>query len=102
VRLLVNGVNRGNHWLGLRLAGAAPGRDMLGARVGITRSGAPTLWRHAHADGSYASSNDPRVLVGLGQSKETPGARVIWPGRTEEWHDLAIDRFPTLVEGTGR
>ena len=32
-----------------------------------SRDDGPTLWRRARADGSYASANDPRVLVGLGR-----------------------------------
>jgi hypothetical protein len=29
--------------------------------------------------------------------------RVQWPdGRTEEWADVAIDRYTTLVQGTGQ
>ena len=44
------------------------GRDIVGARVGIVRANGPTLWRRARADGSYASANDPRVLVGLGDT----------------------------------
>ena len=82
----------GNHWLGLQARGArAPsarpeGRDMLGARVEIVRKDKPTLWRRARADGSYASANDPRVLVGLGESTEAPTIRVRWPGGgVEEW-----------------
>ena len=39
---------------------------MIGARVSISRGTGPTLWRRARSDGSYASANDPRVLVGLG------------------------------------
>jgi hypothetical protein len=74
---------------------------MLGARVAIFRSTGPTLWRHARADGSYASANDPRVLVGLGASEEKPRVRVTWPsGKTEEWTDVAVDRYTTLVEGS--
>jgi hypothetical protein len=76
---------------------------MLGARVEIRRQDGPTLWRRAHSDGSYASANDPRVLVGLGPSQTAPGVRVHWPsGRTEEWSSLAIDRYTTLKEGTGQ
>ena len=107
-RLLLNVRNRDAHWLGLRLAGAAgsqagPGRDMLGARVEVLRSGQPTLWRRARADGSYASANDPRVLVGLGASPLAPRVRVRWPdGDVEEWSSLPIDRWSTLVEGTGQ
>ena len=50
-------------------AGGDGARDMLGARVAIVRSDGATLWRRARADGSYASANDPRVLVGLGDRR---------------------------------
>ena len=76
---------------------------MLGARVAIMRPDSPTLWRRARADGSYASANDPRVLVGLGPAAAAPRVRVIWPGGlVEEWTDVPIDRYTTLREGTGR
>jgi enediyne biosynthesis protein E4 len=103
VRLLVNQVGNRQHWLGLRLVGADGRRDMLGARVAIIRSEGPTLWRRSRADGSYASANDPRVLVGLGQSTAVRALRVIWPnGRVEAWSDVSIDRYTTLREGSGR
>ena len=108
-RLLVNNIGNQNHWIGLRLVGAAQGtaanqtRDMLGARVGIVRDGGPTLWRRVRSDGSYASANDPRVLVGLGQSTSVSRVRVIWPsGKTEEWSSIAVDRYTTLTEGGGK
>ena len=102
VQVLINHVGNRNHWLGLRLVGAN-GRDMLGARVAVLRKGATPLWRRARSDGSYASANDPRVLVGLGSSVEPPAIRVIWPsGRTEEFASVPIDRWTTLREGTGK
>ena len=68
-RLLINQAANGKHWLGVRLAGsAARGRDMLGARVEVARADGVTLRRRARADGSYASANDPRILVGLGDA----------------------------------
>ncbi len=101
-RLLINNIGTRNHWLGLRLVGGDPPRDMVGARVSVNRSTGPTLWRRARADGSYASANDPRVLVGLGPSAEAPRVRVIWPsGRLEEWADVPVDRYTTLTEGSG-
>jgi enediyne biosynthesis protein E4 len=104
VRLLINNVGSNRHWLGVRLVSkSAGGRDMVGARVNVVRRSAPALWRRARADGSYASSNDPRVLVGLGDSTERPLVRVVWPdGRAEEWADVPIDRYATLEAGTGR
>ena len=112
VRLLINEVGHDRRWLGLRLVGDPPGgprrggeRDMPGARVEFVRDGAPSLWRRARADGSYASANDPRVLAGLGDAAAPPVlVRVTWPsGDVEEWTDpLPVDRYTTLVEGTGR
>jgi hypothetical protein len=102
VQVLINNVGNRNHWLGLRLVGAN-GRDMLGARVAVLRKGATPQWRRVRSDGSYASANDPRVLVGLGSSVEPPAVRVIWPsGRAEEFASIPIDRWTTLREGTGK
>ena len=126
-RLLINELGSRNHWIGLRLVGAGQGvvgasenvvsgfpgapklgtseggsrtRDMLGARVGFVRADGTTLWRRARSDGSYASANDPRVLVGLGQSTVPPRVRVVWPGgTTEEWASVEVDRYTTLTEG---
>jgi hypothetical protein len=109
LQLLMNGVGNRNHWLGVKVIGPGSGLgdrgsgwDAVGARVGVVRSSGPILWRRARADGSYASANDPRVLVGLGTSTERPRVQVQWPdGSTEEWTDVAIDRYTTLAKGTG-
>ena len=101
-RLLVNTAG-GNHWLGLRLVGRDAARDMVGARVAVTRGDGSTLWRRARADGSFASANDPRVVAGLGALDAAPRVRVVWPsGRVEEWTGLPVDRYTTLTEGDGR
>jgi hypothetical protein len=105
--LLINNVGNRHHWAGLRLIGCAfpacgSGRDMIGARVQIVRQSGPTLWRRARADGSYASANDPRVLVGLGESTEPPTVRVSWPnGTVEVFTQAAIDRWTVLEQGKG-
>jgi hypothetical protein len=102
VRLLVNNIGQRRHWVGLRLVGGNMSRDMVGARVAIVRTSGPVLWRRARADGSYGSANDPRVVVGLGESAEAPRVRVIWPsGETEEWASVPIDRYTTLRQGEG-
>ena len=105
-QLLLNGMGNRNHWIGLRLVGQGGGgraRDMIGARVTVIRTGQPARTRRARADGSYASANDPRVIVGLGPSAERPRVRVTWPdGRVEEWADVPIDRYTTLTEGSGK
>jgi hypothetical protein len=103
VRLLINNIGNRHHWIGLRTIGKLAPRDMLGARIAVVRKEGPTLWRRARADASYASANDPRTLVGLGDSSESPTVRVLWPsGKLEEWPSTPIDRWTTLKEGEGR
>jgi hypothetical protein len=111
VRLLINQLGNRHHWIGLRLLDRQGKRDMLGARVAILpgdrgrsfHGRLDALWRRARADGSYASANDPRVLVGLGQSAEPPKVQVIWPsGEREEWTSVPVDRYTTLTQGTAR
>ena len=108
MRLLINNVGNRKHWLGLQIKQPRPGargadgrfwRDSIGTRVEIIRRNQPTLWRRVRADGSYASANDARVLVGLGDSSERPNVRIHWPdGRVEEVMDVAIDRYTTVQE----
>ena len=101
-RLLINSVGHKKHWLGLRMIGEKVNRDMFGTRVAVFRANGPTLWRRVHTDGAYASSNDPRVLFGLGDSPEVSKVRAYWlSGRVEEWTGLAADKYTTLREGSG-
>ena len=76
---------------------------MVGARVEVMREKRGSLWRRARADGSYASANDPRVLVGLGDHAGPVNVRVRWPtGRTEMFTGMMVDRYVTLTEGAGK
>jgi enediyne biosynthesis protein E4 len=99
-KLFLNQIGNRKHWLGLRLVGDKPARDMLGSRIEIVISKDNVLWRRARTDGGYCSSQDPRVLAGLGDAKSVEAVRVHWPsGKVEEWKNLAIDRYITLKEG---
>ena len=98
LRLFVNRVGDRQHWLGLRLVTGS--RDAVGARVEVTRTDGTILRRRARADGSYASADDPRVLVGLGASPVVSRVRIFWPsGRVQEWTPPGIDRWLTVEEG---
>jgi hypothetical protein len=99
VRLFLNRVGSRNRWLGLRLL-TRSGRDALGARVEIRRKGLPSLWRRAHADGSYLCASDPRILVGLGANGSATEVRVRWPdGAVETWPAPPLGRYATLRQG---
>ncbi|RMH15514.1 MAG: CRTAC1 family protein [Acidobacteria bacterium] len=90
-------------WLGLRLIGAAAGRDMLGARVAVVLKSGRRLWRRAASDGSYCSASDPRVLVGLGGGGDpVVELRVLWPdGRSERFKPPPLGAYVTLRQGSG-
>ncbi len=100
-RVLLNQVGSENRWLGLRLLDPS-GRDALGARVEVVRDGAPSLWRRAAPDGSFAAASDPRVLVGLGPDggPAVTALEVHWPdGSTESFPAAPEGRYTTLRQG---
>jgi len=107
-RLLLNEVGNRNPWLGVRLVttvggGLAVG-DAIGARAAVLRDGAPTLWRRVRPEGSFAVSNDPRILFGLGGEAAggVEGVRVVWADGTEEDFPVtATGRYHTLRRGAG-
>jgi tetratricopeptide (TPR) repeat protein len=102
-RLLLNQWGNANHWIGLRVVGGAPPRELYATWVGILAADGRTLWRRSGPDGSYASSSDPRLLFGLGAASEVHLVRAHWPdGSVEEWEGLPADRWSTLARGTGR
>jgi hypothetical protein len=105
---LVNRVGQDAGWLGLRLAvarpregGEPPLRDAYGAEVRIERVGAPALLRRVQTDGSYASSSDPRIVVGTGKTKVS-GVVVRWVGgAVERFAAPPSGAYTTLVQGRG-
>jgi hypothetical protein len=100
-RLFSNQIGNRNHWLGLRLLGKMANRDMLGAKVEIVVNPKRVLSRRVRTDGSYCSSQDPRVLVGINTSERVEAVRVRWPdGSLEEWKSPPINRYLILKQGT--
>jgi hypothetical protein len=54
--------------------------------------------------GSYLSSHDPRMVLGLGKQTKIDWVEVKWPepsGKTERFTALPIDKYITIVEGEG-
>ena len=103
VRLLVNQAAGGHHWVQVRLAQKTGNRYGLGARVGVERTGRPTLWRRVKTDGSYLSASDVRVHVGLGAASGIDAVVVEWPdGGRERWTGVESDRLLQLDRGSGR
>jgi enediyne biosynthesis protein E4 len=101
--LLRNHAARGHHWLGVRLVGRDSNRDAIGARL-TWRAGDMKRSRTKVGGGSYLSSHDPRVVLGLGARTKIDLLEVQWPmpgGKAERFTDLPIDRYITIIEGKG-
>ncbi len=103
LRLFLNETRGSNHWIGLDVRGPDERpRPMLGAWVEVTTASGRRLHRRVRRDGSYASSNDPRLIVGLGPESGIRGVRIAWPDRSvETWGALEADRWHTLKPGGG-
>lgn len=82
-RLLINDCGHRSRWIGFEVIDGH-GRAALGATVILELADGSRLMRRVHADGSFASSSDPRVLIGLGGRAEPKAVTVTWPdgGRT--------------------
>jgi len=90
-----------NHWLELKLTGAAKGpRDAVGATVYLTANG----MRHREdvlSGGSYASTSDPRLHFGLGPAIKVEDIEVHWPsGKVEHFAVPRVDQIVSITEGT--
>lgn len=94
---LLNEVSNRNHWIGLRLIDGRSGRDLVGTKVQAVLADGSMRWRRSATDGSYLSSNDPRVLVGLSDEGGVASLRAFWPdGTITEWRDMAVDSYFTV------
>lgn len=102
--LLRNNIGRQSHWLGVKLVGRTANIDAVGAKI-TYRSGAFQRHRYKVGGGSYLSSHDPRMVLGLGQRTKLDWLEVKWPepsGRTERFTDVPIDGYITIAEGEGK
>ncbi|MGH9542337.1 MAG: CRTAC1 family protein [Terriglobales bacterium] len=101
--LLRNEVGRKQHWLGVLLVGQHCNRDAVGARV-TWRFGDRTRSRMKVGGGSYLSSHDPRLVLGVGGAEGIDWLEVRWPqpsGLVERIAQPPLDRYVTIVEGKG-
>jgi hypothetical protein len=102
--LLRNNVGKENHWLGVKLVGKKSNPDAVGARV-TYQAGDLKRGRMKVGGGSFLSAHDPRLVLGIGQRPKLDWLEVKWPqpgGQVERFMSLPIDRYITIVEGTGK
>jgi hypothetical protein len=101
--LLRNNAGRRNHWLGLRLVGRKANIDAVGAVVNYQAGGLKRRVIKA-GGGSFLSSHDPRMVLGLGDVSKVDWLEVRWPkpgGGVERFENIPANRYVTIVEGQG-
>jgi hypothetical protein len=95
------------HWVRLVLEGSrhrTPGgsnRDAIGGRVTL-KVGGRTVVRHVKGGGSYYSSSDRRLLIGLGTATRVEEVEVRWPNAAatvQRFGPLETGKSYKLVEG---
>jgi hypothetical protein len=97
--LLRNNVGQ-EPWIGFRLVGKSSNRDAIGARL-VVHAGKSTFTRWITGGGSFLSSHDNRVLVGLGRRGDVKAVSVEirWPnGATQKISSLPLNQYHEITE----
>lgn len=100
VILLNNAAAKPANWLGLQLQAVAANPAAVGAVVRWQAAG-KVHQRLVTGGGSYLSTHDPRIVIGLG-SKTMDWLEVVWPGPSKAVDRLerpALNRYLKVVEG---
>jgi hypothetical protein len=97
-QILLNETPQGHRIL-LELVGSRSNRSAIGARLDWRREG-KVYSAFVDPSGSYLSARDPRLFVGLGESKLLSGGKIRWPsGMVQELSSLESGYRYRLVEG---
>src|SRR5438876_730918 len=102
--LLRNKIGNQNHWLGIKLAGKKSNPDAIGARVAY-QAGDLKRSRTKVGGGSYLSSHDPRIVLGIGKRTKIDSMDIKWPqlgAAVDRFTELPVDRYVTIIEGQGK
>jgi enediyne biosynthesis protein E4 len=79
--ILRNDTPGNNRWIRLILVGSRSNRDAIGARVEVEADGR-IIHRQRQGGCSMQSTNDPRLLIGLGPVDEVKRLTIRWPSGT--------------------
>jgi len=102
--LLRNNIGKNNHWLGVRLIGRKSNPDAVGASLTF-QAGDLKRSRMKVGGGSFLTSHDPRIVLGVGRRAKLDSLEVKWPqpsGAVQRFTNLPLDRYITIVEGVGK
>lgn len=98
VAILMNRTETGNrHWLGIRLCGRQSDRFGIGATVTLLSADNQQV-RQLYG-GSYASTHEPVVVFGLGETELPQTVEIQWPsGKKQIVKNLPPNRYHQIIE----
>ncbi|WP_165249826.1 CRTAC1 family protein [Paludisphaera soli] len=95
--ILRNDTPTENHWVRLALQGTKSNRDAIGS-LAIVKTPRRTIYRQLKGGVSMESSNDPRLLIGVG-AEPIEKLTIVWPsGIVTEIDKPELDREHKIVE----
>lgn len=81
-----------NHWLQIKLRGAAGNREAIGSRVTLITPDGQQIQEVGNSDGAFYSQGHYRLYFGLGQHSRADVVKIRWPdGEIQELQDVAGD-----------
>jgi len=96
-----DGGNR-NHWIAIRARGSESNRFGIGAKVRVTGGGRTQL-REINPAGSYLSTSDVRLYLGVGPETRIARIEIEWPsGRKQTLQDVPADQTLLLEESNAQ
>jgi Tfp pilus assembly protein PilF len=99
VSLLENQSAVGNRIV-LELTGVESNRDAVGTLI-RAHIGDRVSHFYVTRNGGYFAANDPKVLIGCGDSAKIDRLEVIWPsGKSVVWSDMPVGGAYHVIEGT--
>ncbi len=101
--LLRNNVAQDHPWIGFELQGTKSNRDAIGAKITVD-AGGRKLVRWITGGGSYLSSHDKRIVVGIPDSNPNiVDAEIKWPsGTVQRLSNLRLKQYHHVMEPTER
>jgi cytochrome c peroxidase len=96
-----------HRFIGVRLVGAAPNTDAIGAKVYVTANvgqghGVQTQLRLSEANSNFNSQNLPDLHFGLGDASLITQLKVVWPGGVQlTCSNVAVNQFVVIDERNG-
>jgi hypothetical protein len=92
-----DGGNR-NHWLAIKARGRESNRFGLGSKVRVTAGGV-TQYREINPSGSYLSTSDMRLYIGLGKETIVQRLEIEWPlGKKQVLENVPAGQILNLDE----